>query len=64
MKATNLPTPGILSNGICLRTEAAKAISSLQIAASRTQGGKAAGAEQLEEFFTACAAAAALLKRV
>ena len=63
MQATKLPSPGTLSNGICLRTEAAKAISSLQIAAARTPGGKAAGAAQLETFFTACAAAAALLKR-
>ena len=63
MQATNLPTPGTLSNGICLRSEAAKAISSLQIAAARTPGGKAAGAAQLEAFFTACAAACTALKR-
>ena len=63
MQATKLPTPGTLSNGICLRTEAAKAISSLQIAAARTPGGKAAGAAQLAAFFTACAAACAPLKR-
>lgn len=63
MSPTKLPSPGTLSNGICLRTEAAKAISSLQIAAARTPGGKAAGAAALEAFFLGCATKAAALKR-
>lgn len=59
MKINDLPSPGVLSNGIKLRVEAAKAISSVEVTAMRTPGGLVSGAGKLSAFFTACAAALA-----
>lgn len=55
MKINDLLSPGLLSNGIKLRIEAAKAISSVQVTAMRTPGGKFDGAKKLSDFFTDCA---------
>lgn len=55
MKINDLPSPGLLSNGIKLRVEAAKAISSMQVTAMRTPGGTLASATTLRAFFVACA---------
>lgn len=57
MKNTGLPYPGQLSNGIKLRYEAAKAITGVEVTASRTPGGKTIAAQTLQTFFTACATA-------
>lgn len=54
MRDTNLTSPGILSNGFTLRREAAKAISTIEIAASKTAGGKTQAAARLQAFFTSC----------
>jgi hypothetical protein len=54
MKVNTLPSPGLLSNGIKLRVEAAKALSSVEIAAMRTPGGKVSTAAALQTFFDAC----------
>lgn len=58
MRVTSLPSAGRLSNGFRLRTEAAKAISAVEIVAMRSPGGKAEEAGELAAFFTAAAAAA------
>lgn len=55
MKINTLLSPGQLANGIKLRVEAAKAISSAEITAMRTPGGKYLGAKALADFFTDCA---------
>lgn len=55
MKISDLLSPGFLSNGIKLRTEAAKAIGSVQVGAMRTPGGKTTNAKTLADFFTDCA---------
>lgn len=54
MLASNLPTPGVLSNSQRLRHEAAHAISRVEINAQQSGEGSA---ETLATFFTACAAA-------
>jgi hypothetical protein len=59
MRIDDLPSPGQLSNGIKLRIEAAKAISSIELTAARTPGGKVSGAAIAVAFFTACADALA-----
>lgn len=60
MRVDTLPSPGLLSNGIRIRIEAAKAISAVEINAGvPANGGKATGAKPLSDFFTACAAALA-----
>lgn len=61
MRVETLPTPGMLSMGIRLRTEASKAISSVEIFAGRN-GGTSGAATQLHAFFTACATAIASLR--
>lgn len=61
MRLETLPSPGMLSMGIRLQTEAAKAISSVEIFASRN-GGTSGSATQLHTFFTACATAIAALR--
>ena len=61
MRVETLPSPGILSRGIRLRTEASSAISSVEIFASRN-GGTSGAATQLHAFFTACATAIAALR--
>ena len=60
MRLESLPSPGMLSMGIRLQTEAAKAISSVEIFAARN-GGTSGTATRLHAFFTACATAIASL---
>jgi len=55
MRIETLLSPGLLTNGIRLRTEAAKAISSVEIVAGRSGGGKTQAAGTLAAFFTDCA---------
>lgn len=55
MRVASLLSPGQLSMGVKLRTEAAKAISAVQMAAARTPGGKTRSAITLAAFFTDCA---------
>jgi hypothetical protein len=55
MRVETLLSPGLLANGIHLRREAAKAISSAEIISGRTPGGKAPSAAVLQAFFTDCA---------
>jgi len=62
MRIETLPSPGLLSNGVRLRVEAAKAISSAEVTAGRSGGGKTIAASTLADFFTACAAALASIK--
>jgi len=60
MRVENLPSPGLLSNGIRIRIEAAKAISAVEINAGiPANAGKSSTAKPLSDFFTACAAALA-----
>lgn len=61
MRLESLPSPGMLSMGIKLQSEAAKAISSVEIFAARN-GGTSGSATQLHAFFTACATAIASLR--
>lgn len=46
---------GVISNGIKLRVEANKAISTIETVAGRTPGGKTGSAKLLADFFTDCA---------
>lgn len=55
MRIESLLSPGSLSNGIRLRTEAAKAIGSVEVTAMRTPGNKIGSAKTLADFFTDCA---------
>lgn len=52
MRETTLLSPGQLSQGHNLRRVAAAAISSCEIVAGRTAGGKTRAAAQLQAFFT------------
>ena len=61
MRIETLPSPGMLSMGIRLQMEAAKAISSVEIFAGRN-GGTSGSATKLHTFFTACATAIAALR--
>lgn len=61
MRIETLPSPGALSMGLRLRTEAAKAISHVEIMADLS-GGKVDTANSLHAFFTACATAVASLR--
>lgn len=62
MRVDTLPSPGMLSNGIRIRIEAAKAISAVEINAGLTvNAGKSSNAKPLSDFFTACAAALSTL---
>lgn len=55
MRVETLPSPGLLSNGLRIRIEAAKAISSIEINAGiPVNAGKASGAYHLKTFFDAC----------
>ena len=49
MRIENLVSPGRLANGIKLQTELAKAISSVEVTAMRTPGGKTQAAKQLSD---------------
>ena len=58
MRVETLPSPGLLSNGIRIRIEAAKAISAVEINAGiPANNGFSSTADPLHDFFTACAAA-------
>ncbi len=60
MRVETLPSPGLLSNGIRIRIEAAKAISAVEINAGiPSNGGKSSTAKPLSDFFTACVTALA-----
>ena len=61
MRIETLPSPGLLSNGIGLRREAAKAISQIEITAGRTPGGKTINAKSLYDFFVAAAGSVSTL---
>lgn len=58
MRVATLPSPGLLSNGVRLRIEAANAISAVEINAGRNAG-KARNAKDLKDFFDACSSAIA-----
>lgn len=55
MRVETLLSPGLLSMGLRLRTEAAKAISAAEIQSAHTPGGKSSTAATLSAFFTDCA---------
>ena len=58
MRVETLPSPGLLSNGIRIRIEAAKAISAVEINAGiPANAGISKAADPLHDFFTACATA-------
>ena len=58
MRVASLPSPGLLSNGVRVRIEAAKAISAVEINAGiPVNAGKSSNAKPLADFFTACIAA-------
>lgn len=59
MQEATLPSPDMGANGYHLRRIAAKAISALEVIAPNYPDGAHPGAEKLEDFFLACAAAAA-----
>ena len=54
MRDTSIVSPGVLSNGFLIRREAAKAISTIEIQAARTAGGKTPAAARLKAFFDDC----------
>lgn len=58
MRETDLPYPGVITNGMQLRRECVKAISHIQTSLDRSTG-KHSEADNLTAFFTACAAAVA-----
>ena len=58
MRVDALPSPGFLSNAACLRREAAKAISTVEIQNARSGGNGSSNARQLVNFFSDCMDAA------
>lgn len=54
MRVDTLLSPGVLSNGIRLRTEAARAISAAEIASSQAGDGRSTLAQTLVLFFQDC----------
>lgn len=64
MKLTGIPSPGKYSNSQSLRVDACKAISYVEIAASKAAGGVVNSATLLHNFFTACATAVAGIRDV
>jgi len=65
MRVENLPSPGLLSNGIRIRIEAAKAISAVEINAGiPANGGRSRTADPLHDFFTACANAVSIFREI
>lgn len=65
MRVENLPSPGLLSNGIRIRIEAAKAISAVEINAGiPANGGISSSADPLFDFFAACSAAISAFRDV
>lgn len=61
MILTNLPSPGVNLESQKLRTSAWKAICSVELAAQSGAGGKSSRADELRDFFVACAAACDLV---
>lgn len=62
MRVETLPSPGLLSNGIRIRIEAAKAISAVEINAGiPVNAGVSSSAKPLKDFFDACSTAIASL---
>lgn len=59
MRITGLPSPGLMTDGIKLRTVASKAISQAEVTAKHTPGGKTRSAKTLSDFFSACVTALA-----
>ena len=57
MRHTSLPSPGVLTMGHDIRMDSARAISSCEIVARRTAGGKTKAAATLKAFFDACSTA-------
>lgn len=64
MRVTDLPSPGAYSNSQHLRTDTAKAISFVEMAAAKSAGGVTNSANKLHTFFTAAVAAVASLRDV
>ncbi len=65
MRVENLPSPGLLSNGIRIRIEAAKAISAVEINAGiPANAGISRSADPLFDFFAACSAAISAFRDV
>jgi uncharacterized repeat protein (TIGR02059 family) len=65
MRVETLPSPGLLSNGIRIRIEAAKAISAVEINAGvPANNGRSSAAAPLRDFFQACADALTSLRDV
>jgi len=58
MRIETLPSPGPIGSGLQLRTQAAKAISYVEIMAGMAANGKSSTAKSLGAFFAACKAAA------
>lgn len=58
MRIENLASPGLLSNGIRLRSEAARAISQVEIYTDKIGGAANDKATLLNAFFLDCAAKA------
>ena len=50
MRTETLKTPGVLTNGMEVRAQVARAISQIQITAARTPGGKVQAANTFEAF--------------
>lgn len=59
MRIDALPSPGILTQSIRLRTDVAKAISAAEVNAMHTPGGKTTSAKVLSDFFSAAVTALA-----
>lgn len=57
MRVSTLPSPGTLSNAVRLRTEAAKAISTIEIQDAKNGGNGSYNATALLDFFSACSSA-------
>ncbi|CAB4241313.1 hypothetical protein UFOVP60_12 [uncultured Caudovirales phage] len=64
MRADQLLTPGVLTNGLAIRNEVAQAISQIQIVAARTPGGKVQSANTLAAFLLDAASKLTALKVV
>ena len=62
MRTEDLKTPGVLTNGMEVRAQVARAISQIQITAARTPGGKVQSANTLEAFLLDAASKLAAYK--
>lgn len=65
MRVETLPSPGLLASGLRLRVEASKAISAVEINAGiPANAGVSSSADQLFDFFNACASSVVALRDV